>query len=514
MVSKKPKKIKRRQLACKVAIEISHSELSLIIVDKKEDGAVHVRGYRTQWLQQAPSLNHGQGVAELTAALATIVEQEQLAGGTVQIALSSDFCVTRVIAGETDKMLSELRNLRDRSAHYLSLGAGAKAISQTIRALDVKNSQGWLTVTNRATLDNLNRALENAGLFPDFIEHSMVAVCRAVGRMGGDKDAPAIIIEPNDRGVDLGISYRGQLLFDYRPGGVGSKETIVQIVEQHLERIQRYCSRFFRFAGGQLNRVYLVGSPEDVEQVRSQFLASKRLTAEVINPTTVCTDWHFADSLVSNPDYVAPLGAALVEAEQSQLPANERAFPNLMDAYRTGIQAPLWPLVKRHLWPVAAAGVLAAIVYSGAMVQHSRAGSVETQVATIEAESGNAATMKLEMDSITTRVKYLHVLDDELTIPPVHDLISQIVKVKPRSVFLDGIQVSQDGQIEVTGKAETKDAVFEFETGLKNVPLLKSPNVESTRPDKLPTTENATAFKLKAKFADPNGNAERNAKNG
>lgn len=514
MLNKKAKKIKRRQLNCKVAIEISRSEFSLVIVEKNDDGPGEVRGYRSQWLQQAPGLNHEQGIAELTAALAPIVEQQSLAGGSVQVALSSDFCVTRVIAGETDRMMSELRSLRDRSAHYLSLGAGTKAISQTIRSLDVKSSQIWLTVTNRDTLDNLNRALEAAGLYPESIQHSMVAICRAVGQMGGDKVAPAIIIDPSDRGVDLGISYRGQLLFDYRPGGVGSKETIVQIVEQHLERIQRYCSRFFRFAGGQLNRVFLVGSPDDVEHVRRQFLNSTRLTAEVINPTSVCADWKFADSLVSNANYVAPLGAALVEAEQLRLPPNERGFPDLMDAYRSGIRTPLWPLVKRHLWPVAAAALLGVLVYGGALVQHTRAASVEGQIATIEAEAGSAATMRIETESITSRVKYLQRLDEALSLPPVHELLAQVVRVKPKTVFLDGIAVAADGLITVAGVAETQESVFAFNEGLKTLPLLNSPYIESQTDVILPTTENGSRFIIKSKFADSNGHTERNTKNG
>ncbi len=514
MATKKSKKVKRRQLSCTVAIEVSHSELSLVVVDKTPEGTCAVRGYRSQWLHQAPNLNHDRGIEELTAALAPIVAQENLAGGSVHVALSSDFCVTRVIAGETDKMLSELRSLRDRSAHYLSLGAGAKAISQTIRGLDVKNSQAWLTVTNRSTLENLVCAIEDAGLFPELIEHSMVAVCRAVGRMGGDTGAPAIIIIPNDRGVDLGISYRGQLLFDYRPGGVGSKETIVQIVEHHLERIQRYCSRFFRFASGQLNRVYLVGSPEDVEQVRAQFVGSRRLTAEVINPTTTCTEWSFSDSMLENPIYVAPLGTALVEPERLSLPSDARGFPDLMDAFRSGLRAPIWPLIRQHLWPVAAAGLLGAVIYGGALVEHVWAGSVEGQVATIEAEAGSAVTMKLELEGLNGRAKYLKLLDSELTSPPVHELLAQIVKVKPAAVFLEDIRILQDGLISLVGKAETKDAVYEFEANLKKVPLLRSPGVVSTQPDRLPTTDNATGFTLKAKFADPNGQEERKAKNG
>lgn len=503
MGNKKARKTKRRQLSCQIAIEVSQSGLSVVVIDPQTNGVCQVRGYRSQWIQQDLNLASGRGAAELTAALAAVVEKENLAGGSVHVALSSDYCVTRVIAGETDKMLSELRSLRDRSGHYLSLGAGSKAISQSIRALDMKNSQAWLTVMNRGTLDNLVQALEEAGLFPELIEHSMVAVCRAVGRMGGDKEAPAIIIEPNDRGVDLGISYRGQLLFDYRPGGVGRKENVAQIVELHLERIQRYCARFFRFAQGQIRQVYLVGNPDDVELVRSQFQRSTRLSAEVLNPSAACAEWSFADPLVANPDYVAPLGTSLVAAEDLILSPDARGFPDLMDVYRTSSRRPVWPLVKKHLWPVAAAGLLAMVVYGGALVEHARASGVENEVAAIEADSGSAATMRLEMENLVTRVKYLRILDEELATPPVHELLAQIVKAKPAEVYLDSIRVSQDTLIIVDGKAESKDAVFEFEAKLKSVPLLKSPRIESTRNERLPTAENATGFTIKAKFADP-----------
>lgn len=490
----------------------------MVILDKKPDGTCYVRGYRSQWLKQAPGLNHDQGVAELTAALAPIVEAENLAGGSVYIALSSDFCVTRVIAGETDKMIAELRDLRDRSAHYLSLGAGAKEVSQAIRSLDVKNSQAFLTVTNQKTLENLVRALEDAGLFPAFIEHSMMAVCRAVGRMGGDSTAPAIIIEPNDRGVDLGISHRGQLLLDYRPGGVCSRETIVNIVEEHLERMQRYCSRFFRFASGQLTRVYLVGNPEYLDQVRVQFMNSRKLTAEIVNPTSACAEWNFAETLVANPFYVAPMGTALVETDRLTMPPDERGFPDLMDAVRRGQRLPLLPLVQKHLWPVAAAGLLGVLVYSGALIRHAQAGSVEGKLATIEAESGAATTMRLEMDHLTIRAKYLKLLDNDLAALPVDALVAQISskQVRPENlVFLDEINIAQDGAITIKGKSATDEALFEFEKNLKKLTaLLRTAVISSRRPDKLPNVENAVGFEIKAKFAGPNGNKEKGANNG
>jgi hypothetical protein len=185
-----------------------------------------------------------------------------------------------------------------------------------------------------------------------------------------------------------------------------------------------------------------------------------------------------------------------------------------MDAYRSGHRVPIWPLVRQHLWPVAAAGLLGLFGYGGALVEHARAGSVEKQLATVEEEFGRAATMRIEMEQLNLRAKYLRRFDTELTTPPVHELLAHVYQVKPAEVYLDDIKISEDGMIVLGGKAESEEAVYDFESKLKSVPFLRSPRVESTQPARLPRSEDATGFTLKAKFADSKGSPERNAKNG
>jgi len=513
MATKRAKRFKRRQLACTVGLEISRNEVSAVMVDRHEDGTREVRGRRATWLQQATSLNSEQGRAELTAFLTDLAQKEQLTGGSVSVSLSSEFCVTRVLAGETDRINSELRSIRERSTHYLSLGFGAKAMSQSVRLLDVKNSHAWLTVTNEDTLQNVMDAVSDAGMFPELIEHSIVAICRAVGRMGIDTASPVIIIEPTDRGADLGISYRGQLLFDYRPGGTDCRQNIAEIVEHHLERIQRYCNRFFRFASGQINRVYLVGAPADVEQVKAQFAKSTRLSAETIDPSAVCPDWKYAEDVVMNAHYVAPLGTALVEAEQLRLKPDARGFPDLMDVFRSGHKEPLLPLVKRHLWPVAAAALLGMLVYGGAMLRGAQANSLLGTVTQIENDSSRANNLKLELEAINGKVKIMRQLDQEASYP-AHELLSQIVMVKPATVYLNTLQIAEDGTITLQGTGETQPVVYSFEAALKKLPLLKSASVEKTTQARLETAENATGFTLKARFADSSAQTERTKNNG
>jgi hypothetical protein len=513
---RKQKKLKRRPLACSVAVEISREQLTMVIVDKKkEDQPREVRAFRSRWLRESASLNSEQGSQELTSALSELVEQLKLAGGTVNVALSSDFCVTRVVAGETDKMLSEMNHLRERSAHYLSLGAGPKATSESIRSLDMKNSQGWLTVTNRETLDQIVQACGDAGLFVGLIEHSMVAISRAVGRMGGDAASPAIVIEPReDGGVDLGVSYRGQLLFAYRPGGICSKGHIGEIVERHLERIQRYSTRFFRFASGQISRVYLVGAYEDAELVRGQFANSTRLTAEIINPALVCPDWRYEEALVFNPNFVAPLGSALIEPETAAVPPRERDFPNLMDVYRSGYNEPLWPGVRRHLWPIAAAAAAGLVMYGGALLQHRQAVAVEQELAAAEAKAALATTLKLELEHTVSRLKYLSVLDADVVNPPLHQLMAHVVRNKPSGVYLNKISLDAECNVLFLGTADSTDLIYDFETRLKSVPLLDNLAIAGMTPERIPSNENATGFQIKCKFAGFNGSAERVKGNG
>jgi hypothetical protein len=510
---RKSRKVKRRKLPCTIAVEISREELTIVVVHKRDDGTRHVEGMQTRWLRQAATLNSDQGAAELMSALAELVEKHKLTGGTVNVALSGDFCVTRVLAGETDKMLSELRSLRDRSAHYLSLGAGPKAVCESVRALDLKNSQGWLTVTNRETLDRIVYAIEGAGLFLGVIEHSMVAISRAVGGMGGDSASPVIVVEPGERGVDLGISYKGQLLFDYRPGGIHSKEHVAAIVEKHLERIQRYSTRFFRFAGGQINRVYLVGQREHSEFVQSQFAGSTRLTAEVLTPMVICPDWHFDDWLVANPYFSAALGSALVEMPEGSSQTKVES-PNLLEVYLAENREPLWPLLRRHFWPVAAAAAVALLVYGVAFEKHRQAGVLERELASAESDSAQARLIRLEMDSTIVRERCLKVLDSELVNPPLHQLMEAIVRNKPMGVYLKRITLDSDSNILFLGTADSTEFVYTFQDKLKTIPVLENLAIAGMTPERIPTNENATGFTIRCKFAGYNGSAEGKGKNG
>jgi len=472
------KKAKAKQPNLTVTIEITRTKLAMIIVERTGDRC-RVRGHHMDWLQDGGSLNTGDGLRELTAALTTLVTKEKLNGAQVHLALSSDFCITRVLAGEVDRVATELRNLRERVSQYLLLGAGEKAIAESSRTIDVKQRQAWVTVTNKRTLNNLVQAVRDAGLRVGLIEHAMVAMCRAVGRMGRDTGAPVVIVEVNNRGVDLGISYRGQLLLDYRPGGVDSKGKLAEIVHRHLQRIQRYCDRQFRFAQGQIAQVFICGASDELDPILRQFSDTQDLTAEVLDPKRICPEWDYDESAASDLGFFSAIGSALVDPGQLDQDAEERGLPNLMDYYLNAQRTPLLPTLVKSVWPIAATLLLALGIYGAAEMKGREAVGVEQQKQQFDGQLGQLRTMKLESDAADSRIGWLSHINERRSNPAWHELITLVGHSMPEGVWLNSLRVQDDGILEITGPSHSVDLVFEFVNYLKKVPVLADVTLES-----------------------------------
>jgi len=308
-----------------------------------------------------------------------------------------------------------------------------------------------------------------------------------------------IIVELNERGVDLGVSYRGHLLFDYRPGGVASKERIAEIVRRHLERIQRYCNRYFRFASGQISRVFLCGDPTDIQRVQQQFADHTELSAEVLDPRAVCPDWEYDKSFADDTRYIGPLGCALVDMDQLQLPQAERGLTDLMDYFRQAWREPLLPALTRIAWPVAATILLAIAGFAFAFYQHGEAAAVERETATMETVRGRARQIKLQLEQIITKVGYLESIDSQVLNPAWNELVGMIGHCLPKRTWLESVRVDHAGSVSVTGTAETEDAVFEFVRYLKKVPILDNVNLEAQRPTRVKTGP-AISFDVRCDF--------------
>lgn len=505
------KSSKRKLPNIQVAIEVQRSELTLVIAKREGSNLTEIRGHHIPWLVEAESLRTEGGVAELSSALTSLVGKEKIAGASAYVSLSSDLCVTRVVAGENESLRGEMRNLHDRSNQYLLLGAGEKAVAESSRTIDAKHSQTWLTVVNKETLDNVVAAIQDAGLVVELVEHSLVAMCRAVGRTGRDKERPVIAVNINERGVDLGVSYRGQLLFDYRPGGTDSKDRIGEIISRHLERIQRYCARQFRNASGNISEVLLCGIPDDLPRVAEQFIGSN-LKAEILDPKTVSPDSDYSPSFLLNTHYVAPLGSLVIEKEQLEQPAGERGLPDLMDTYRARLKEPLVPAMVKTFWPIAATLLVSVGIFGAASLEGGKAARAEAEQAALVADQGRVSRMRQELEESTRKSQYISAIISSSAKPTFHRLIAAIGQSTPQGVWLESLRVDENGGVSIQGPGRTDDLVFAFVEKLKQIPMLSNVSLQGQQPIKTDQGP-AIRFDIKCRFVENNDLIERTASN-
>lgn len=506
-MSKRQKKSGSHQ----VAIEISQDDVALVVVEHPPDGGTNVRGRRLSWREEAKEINEPGGAEELAAAIGTLVTEEKLSGMSVHVALNSNYCVTRVAAGEREKVLDELRVLHDRSNQYLMLGPGEKAIARSLLPIDAKQIQGWLTVTNRDTLEIIVDTLTQANLKVDLIEHAMVSMCRAVTKMPSANESPAIIVQLNENDVDVGVTYKGRLLFDYRPGGLNSKTQVAQVIQRHLERIQRYCNRHFPFVEGSISQVFISGLQEDVAEVRKELSEVSELKSTRLSAEAILAECGFAGDEVDDDQLVAPLGAALLNHADLEPSADVRGIANLVDFVRSVRREPIIPGLIKLAWPIAAVVLLAVLLCVGTFVENRATSGIDRKQEELNGQMVRVKEMRAQTGVATTRIVHLKKIDAGAFNPGWHKLLSLIGRSMPEPVWLDGIRVEQSGAVTITGPSRTQDAIFDFVRYLQQIPVLDDVNLESQVPVNVDGP--AIRFDIKCRYVDRNDLVESTASN-
>jgi len=435
-----------------------------------------IRTYSLPWRKQAGSIHSEAGRAELTEAFKSIAARERLVGTRVRIALNGDFCVTRVVTGPTDHVKRELKDLGERSQLYLSLGPGRKALAGSVHQIDARHQHALLSIANQHTLDAIFQAAASVGLNLDTVEPSLVALSRLIGEMQFDQSAPVLAAYVGERGVELGISYRGQLLLDYRPGGRSVHEELPGIISQHLPRLRRYCRRYFRHAEGELAKIYICGPATATQGLREGFLATGRLQVAALDLQQLATHWRFREGTPPS-DFAAALGAALGASSST-----DQASPNLMEEMTRHVGPPLVPLLARNFWPVAAVLLLSLLGWLGVARESYVVSRLKADLSQYEPAAAEARELRLTLSSFETQGEHLTRLEQGLAEPTWHQLLKLISGSMPDEIWLDTLRLDRNGMLNMSGGSFRRDAIHEFVAWLGRTGAFADVSLVSTRP--------------------------------
>ena len=486
-------------------LELSREYLTLSVLHAVGD-QYRLHSRRTAWSQDPSNTVVEIDRVTVAAKLREMIGDEKLAGTPVQLVLSGDFCVTRTVAGSREQVDRELRDLRERCGLYISLGQGPKAFSESVRIIDARRAQGSMTVTNRESLTAITNGIRESGLKVRSIEHSLVALSRAVGQTGRDAQLPVIIVELNQRGIDLGISFQGRLLLDYRPGGLsrmpGEQRQLASIILKHLGRIRRYCHRYFQYSGGKLEQIVLCGEGGEVDVLRQHFDAETDMQAVILHPREVCPAWVFNGDEADDGCLLPSLGALLNIESTSRDDS-----PNLLTPLLLSQREALGPALRRYGWPIAVVIVLTMLGYLAGFYENWQSAHLAATVSQARADAGLLASRQVELTSVNDKMRHLTKLGQSLGAPAWDEFLADVSGCLPRGAWLESLKIDRNGTVYLFGPSFKEEHIYELVEQLKQVPHLSEVVLEGTRPTRLDSGK-ATLFDVKCTYGSRTTSAE------
>ncbi|MDX1962088.1 MAG: PilN domain-containing protein [Pirellulales bacterium] len=484
----------RRELVLQIT---RNTVLALVTERSGKYSDTNAKWVQLPWQGPTNGLPVGNEAEKLSALLHSLVEQEKLSGCRTSLNLAGDFCVTRVVAGTHTHVQQELLQLQQRCERYLSLGSGPKAIAQSRHPLDARREIAWLTVANQTTLQTMVGGIVAAGLKLDLIEHSLIALARILGQRGLDQRAPVLIIEIGSNGVDLGVTYQGKLLLDYRPGGLNRVEKIPAMLDLHLERIQRYCLRILQKTDLSIAKIVLCGEPEAVAAAQRQFDQAGGLRAEIFTPVEGTPDWNWPANAEPGAELTSLVGTC--KARQN-LPGDAQG-PNLMDFLHKLFREPLLPLITKNCWPIAAAVALVACLWSLNWWQEWKNQDLAARCEVATSQELRVKQIQYRLAEIETKIRHYERLGQGLEKAAWSDLLAKVGECLPSGVWLENLRVERDRKLVLSGPSLSEGGIYEFLKNLKTISELKNIDLEATHPTQLKYGA-ATVFDIKGNFAD------------
>lgn len=470
-----------------VHIELCQSVLrAAIVVESGTDEPPTIHTRSVAWRADAPDLFCNQGRTELTAALRLLVNEERLAGCKVSIAISSALCVNRATSGATAKVEQEITELQDRSQLYLALGPGVKTTAVGRKHLDARHEHALITVTNERTLDLLVEATEAAGLVIDVIESALVAISRLHGRLDPEEASAVILAQLNEDRFEIGVCRAGELLLEYRPAAGTTLGQLGEVVDDHYERLKRYCSRQHAASKNDLARMWLVGEPSDIAATKSR--TRRPIETAVLPMDRIAEHWRLADDRPIDAEMGAAVGLALRNRfEEGGL------SPNLMDEIHARAKTPLRPFLLRAGAPIAATLLLAASLWVLNLEQQAELSALRERVEQAAPSRLEGKRLGKVLVDSATEIQQLSILRDQMPKRDISPIVRGVGQCLPDDVWLKAFRLNDREGLSLAGASYTEGGVYDFVRYLEEAPAFREVALRGTGADQTPQGP-ATSF--------------------
>lgn len=487
-------------------VEVTGSDLRIALLERGAQGLPdQASAWAVRWRKDATSLESPDGILELTAALRESARQHNMFTADVRVVLSGEFCVIRTARGAIDEVKAELQQVEQRSRLYLALGPGEKVLVSHTTLLDARHAHAVAAACNRATLEAVQIAAENAGLELSLIEPALSALTRAVSRLPDVPTVPYLLVNLTERATEIAIIHEGRVLLDYRPGGASKVNELGALLQSHINRLNRHVARHLR-TELQLQHVFLCGDGAALQAAAKSFGAKSPLDVRIIRPQDVQATWTLSRDAAAAA--TAPVLGGLLAA---YLPAEDCDAPNLMQHILDGRLEPLRPRLLRSAAPLAATLLIALALGWINGRRQAELDSMQAELDSLAISAARATELRLQLSSSELKLRELEQL--AATLPPGLGAaaIRGLGACMPGDVWLNHLAITNGSTAQVQGASYIEAGVYEFVRWLEQSPGFKQVALKRTSATTIASGP-ATSFELELDLGKFNDQPERVAR--
>lgn len=456
-------KDRRRGITKSVGLEISPSGVAMAVIETNEaSGAKNLIVDRIDFSPDSGPARGDWKDGTLLYALIDLTVKHQLSGQAVRVGIGGDPCMTRVVAGPNEEVDGEVLELKERTDRYIGMGRGDKVCCETSMRIDAKRKRVWVTVAMRNAVDEIAAAIQTAGMRLIHMEHTMLVLCRLLQAYQCDTSEPVLLVVDDMGRLDLGISYRGQLLLDYRPAMPDNSVSDGAIVQRHITCLRRYVASQVQRDTREMNRIFVLGTSSRFSSLNRNLDDQISLNRCDFPIAELCEGLETEDEISFDSGVITSIGMARHAAEDGM----SKPEHNLMSTLNTQTRVP-WMALIRTTWPIAAS-IAAAIVLTLASVQSSsRLGLLESKIEALSSASVEVARMRLVLEKHLQRDQQVQRLKNGLTKPVWSRVLWQTGSILPKGVWLDSLSFDNGGSVQLVGASYSDQAVYSYIDQLK-----------------------------------------------
>lgn len=474
---------RRKSSRLSVGLDVSPSGISIAYI-ATNTGADSLPALTTDFVafdKSSGPYNGDWSTDELTQHLVKLVEKHRLSGHAVCVALGGEPCVTRAWFGKNADVDANISELRERTHRYLSLGRGDKISSYSEQQIDAKRKRAWLTVAHREVVNAIANAIKASGMRLTRIEHTLTTLCSAIGSTGYDAEEPVLLLNTSFGRPELGISFGGQLLLDYRPAAIGIEDIAdangiaAQMIGKHIKCVRRYLQPQLPRGTQELRKVCLPGRATlDVDSAKQLAQEHGLEIVDVMPVSTVCDGL----SVESPPAELSSVLSAVWLARDLQ--AVERQNTDLMQSLRKASNISLASTVKT-LWPIAASIMLVIGLNALTFIQSHKLNKEQRQLESLQPARIEYQRAMHQLAEADERLLHTNALLRNLPHSNWNEIVKFSGRALPQGTWLRSVLVRSDSTVEITGASFTNDAIFDYLQRLKSSQLFTHVTLGGTR---------------------------------